>query len=159
MERLGYGRKTFEIARDERGELIFHQILSPLLKRDFNGDFESRKENCKKVAQDDRLQKSNRNDIVVYIHESCSISGGKLVGDGAKSTGGDVFLGSLHLKLAIREWLSDNSKFDGKWISWISSEPLKRKMLNKRGSEVGDVSGAAFGIMTRRVGPSLWTSR
>lgn len=151
MDRHGYGPKTFEIARDEDGELVFHQILSPLFKKDFNGRFDSRKDNCTKVAHDYGLQKVNRSDIVVYIHESCSISDGELAGDGAKSTGGNSFLGSLHLKLAIKEWLADNSEFDNKCISWISSEPMKRKMLNNRGSKVGDVSGAAFGIMTHEI--------
>jgi hypothetical protein len=151
MERLGYKRKTFDIAQDRNGDLAFNQIPSLLPQKMFN-KYPDYRNNCINEARDHGLPKAG--DIVVYFHESCSIIDGEFTGKGAKSTRGNAFLGSLHLKLAIREWIDDDTEYTGKIIPWISAEPLKPRMLswNGRGRKLGDISGAAFGIIAHELG-------
>jgi hypothetical protein len=148
MQRLGYAPKTFEIAKDERGELIFHEIPSPLRKKAFYRGRDYRK-NCIKVAEDRGIQQAG--DRVVCFHESCSMINGEVFGDGANSRSGYAFLGSLHLMLARREWMGDKTEFEGMLFPWISPEPMKRGMLKGRGSKLGDLSGSAFGIMAHEL--------
>lgn len=155
MERLGYGPKTFEIANDEDGALVFHQICSSLPKEEFGRGKEA-VSNCKKAAQAHGLRSAN--DVVVYFYESYSITKGKVSDAGArggqKASGGEAFLSSLHLKMARREWMASDNEYDGEIFPWISSEPMKADTLswNKRGRKLGDVGGSAFGIMAHELG-------
>lgn len=137
MERLGYGRKTFEIARDERGELIFHQISSPLTKEEFGNN---RVKNCIRAAQAKGLE--SRNDIVIYFYESYD---GKVSSQGARGGRKGVFLGSLYLKRAKREWIANDNKYDGEISDW-------------RGKKLGDLSGSAYGVMAHELGHAFGLS-
>jgi hypothetical protein len=154
MERLGYGPKTFEIAKDKDGALIFEQINSPLRKEEF---IKARANNCKSAAESLGLRSTN--DIVVYFHESYSIISGEIFGLGARggqrNLGGEAFLSSLYLKVARREWIADDSGYNGAVFDWISPEPLKDETLRwnkRRGRTLGDVSGSAFGVMGHELG-------
>jgi len=157
MERRGYGPKTFQIATDKSGALVFHQINSPVSKGDFQDDPVP---NCKKAAQAHALR--NDNDIVVYFHESYSIPilRGK-VSAGARGCrrghGGEAFLSSLHLKMARREWIADTSGYEGKVFEWIRPEPMKANILSwhGRGRQLGDISGSAYGVMAHELGHSF----
>lgn len=100
MKRLGYEPKTFEIATDESGELIFQQIGSPLTKEAFG---KSRCKNCVKAARTNGLQSAN--DAVVYFYETYDGDVSSQGTKGGKGKGG-AFLGSLYLKRAKREWIT-----------------------------------------------------
>ena len=159
MKRRGYGPKTFQIATDKSGALVFHQINSALSKEDFQ---KSPVNNCKKAAQAHALRDDN--DIVVYFHESYSILRGKVSGAGARGGrrghGGEAFLSSLHLKMARREWIADASGYERKVFEWISPEPMKANTLSwhGRGRQLGDISGSAFGIMAHELSHSFGLS-
>jgi hypothetical protein len=131
MERLGYGRKTFEIARDERGELIFHQISSLLTKEEFG---KNRVKNCIRAAQAKGLE--SRNDVVIYFYETYD---GNASSQGTRGGRKGVFLGSLYLKRAKREWIANDNKYDGEISDW-------------RGRKLGDLSGEAYGVMAHELG-------
>ncbi len=153
MKRLGYGSRTFEIANDERGALVFHQIRSPLTQEEFGEDYWKK---CKKVAQTYGLRSTN--DVVVYFYESYMITNGKVSGAGARGKrrglGGEAFLSSLHLKLARREWIANDNGCDGKVFDWISPKPMKGDTLSwhRRGRKLADVSGSAFGVIAHELG-------
>ena len=159
MKRRGYGPKTFEIATDSRGALVFHQIESPLTRGDFS---KVAVNGCKNVAMAHGLGPSS--DVVVYFYESYSISHGKVSGQGARGRetgiGGEAFLSSLHLKMAMREWIADDNGYDGKVFEWISPQPMTANTLswNKRGKKLGDVAGSAFGIMAHELGHAFHLS-
>ena len=61
MQRRGYGPKTFGIATDESGALVFHQIGSPLSKEEFRNHAWN---NCKSAAGAHGLRSAH--DVVVY---------------------------------------------------------------------------------------------
>lgn len=151
MERLGHGPKTFEIATDDRGSLVFHQISSTLGKTEFCNN---RVKNCERTAQKYGLRIEN--DVTVYFHESYTITDGKVSdsGKGAKGRTGKAWLSSLHLKMAIREWINNDNGYAGEVFDWISPEPMQEGTLswNKRGRKLGDVSGSAFGIIAHELG-------
>ncbi len=159
MEKLNHVPKTFEIATDNREELVFHQIRSSLEKDEFR---KNPVNNCKNVGKIHGLR--SMNDAVVYFHESYSILNGKASGKGARGgkrgIGGEAFLSSLHLKIARREWIADNNGYDGKVFKWISPEPMKADTLswNRRGRKLGDVAGSAFGMMAHELGHSFGLS-
>jgi len=155
MNRYGYGNKTFEIARDSNQELIFNQVYFQESHL-----FEIKPWNdCKRIADINGLR--NSNDIVIYIFEYYSFPNGKnpVAACRAKQRngGGEVFLSSLHVKLARREWLSNNSKYEGQVFNWIRQEPMKMDTLswNGRGTIIGDVCGASYGIMAHELGHAL----
>ena len=151
MKRLGYGRKTFEIARDEADSIVFHQINSNLTRDDFGFKYWN---NCKNAAQDHGLR--NLDCVTVYFYEGYSIANGVVEAGSrgnAKGNGGEAFLSSLHLKLAIREWLANNQGYGGKVFDWISSESMGDGALNwnGRGRRLGDLAGAGFGIIAHEL--------
>lgn len=151
MERFGYGPKTFEIAADARGSRVFHQISSNLGKTEFCNN---RVKNCERTAQKHGL--SIGHNIALYFHESYTITDGKVSdsGKGAKGRPGKSWLSSLHLKMAIREWISNDDGYAGEVFDWISQEAMQEGALswNKRGRTLGDVSGSAFGIIAHELG-------
>ena len=159
MDRRGHGPKTFQIATDNWGKIIFHQIKSSLSIKDLQIKYWN---NCKKAASFHTLR--NKNDVVVYFYDSYSILGSRVVHAGARgrkrNRGGEAFLSSLHLKMARREWIADKSGYDGKVFEWISSEPMKADTLSwhGRGRQLGDISGSAFGIMAHELGHSFGLS-
>jgi hypothetical protein len=132
MERYGYGRKTFEIARNECDELVFNQISSSLTKQEFG---KNRWRNCIRAAEAKGLQSTN--DAVVYFYETYDGEASNQGSKGGKNKGG-AFLGSLYLKRAKREWIASNNKYDGEVSEW-------------KGKKLGDLSGRAFGIMTHEL--------
>lgn len=153
MCRHGYGLKTFEIAKNDDGALIFHQINSSLKSCEFET---SPCGKCKKIAEERKLRSAN--DIVIYLLENYSFPKGKnpnVVSRGAqRGLGGEAFLSSLYVKLAMREWMSNDMEYGGKIFDWIRPEPMSRGMLswNGRGRKLGDVSGAAYGIVAHELG-------
>jgi hypothetical protein len=152
MERLGFGPKTFEIARDAAGSLFFHQINSNLSKDDFSMKYWN---NCKNEAQGHGLR--NLDYVTVYFYEAYSIADGEVdagsKGQAKKGKGGEAFLSSLHLKMARREWLANNNGYCGEVFNWISSESMKGYELswNGRGRELGDLSGSGFGVIAHEI--------
>lgn len=150
MKKRDHGPKTFEIATDNKGELVFHQIRTSLSKDEFQNN---RVNNCKNVGKTYGLRSKN-DDVVVYFYESYSIHNGKVSGQGARGQGGEAFLSSLYLKMARREWIADNNSYDGKVFKWISPEPMKADTLswNRRGRKLGDVAGSAFGVIAHELG-------
>jgi len=161
MEKLDHGPKTFEIATDTRGELVFHQIKTSIPKEEFR-EYPAYVNNCKKAANNERLRSSN--DVVVCFYEFYSIRNGKAFYAGARGRkrgiGGEAFLSSLHLKMARREWIADNNGYDGKVFKWISQEQMKADTLSwhGRGKKLGDVAGSAFGMMAHELGHSFGLS-
>jgi hypothetical protein len=159
MEKRGYKPKTFEIATVNRGALVFHQIGSPLTKDELQKHCVN---NCKKAAKAGGLR--NSNDVVVYFYESYSIRNGMVSGQGARGrergVGGEVYLSSLHLKMARREWTANDNEYNGEVFEWISSEPMKADTLSwhGRGRKLGDVAGSAFGVMAHELGHSFGLS-
>ncbi len=152
MFRHGHGLKTFEIAKDDDKALNFHQICSSL-KRD---EFETSPcGKCKKIAEERGLRSAN--DIVIYLLENYSFPKGKAstVSRGAqRDLGGEAFLSSLYVKLAVREWISNDMGYGGKTFDWIRPEPMSEDTLSwqGRGKKLGDVSGAAYGIVAHELG-------
>jgi hypothetical protein len=147
MDRLGYGPKTFEIAHDDSGALVFHQVRSTKDKNEFQ---EHRMNNCKRAAGNE-LRRAK--DVVVYVYESYSITNGQVFDQGAKSKRSEAFISSLHLKMARREWIAHEKGYCGEVYDWISSEPMKGNTLswNGRGKKLGDVSGSAFGVVAHEL--------
>ncbi len=154
MDELGHGPKTFDIARDADGSLLFHQIDSPLIKKQFiEADRKQYPARCRSAAE--------RNDlcddayITVYFVEAYSIIDGVVRANcgGWVRNGGEAFLSSLHLKLAIRDWVADTSRYAGKSFDWIGSEPLAENLRgwNERGPALGDLSGAGYGIIAHEL--------
>jgi hypothetical protein len=152
MKKRDHGPKTFEIATDNRGALVFHQIKTSIPEEEFRESKDFVK-NCNKVAKDNGLVSSN--DIIVYFCESYSLRNGKVsaVARGSRRRGG-AFLSSLHLKMARREWIANENGYDGEVFEWISSEPMKANTLSwhGRGKKLGDVAGSAFGMMAHELG-------
>lgn len=153
MNRHGYGPKTFEIAKDDRGLPIFHQINSPLKKSE--SDENTHKE-CREVAAEEGLRSAN--DIIMYLLESYQFPTGEK--PRAMSRGGprgEVFLSSLHIKLALREWIGNDTGYSGKVFDWIRPEPMDGDTLSwhGRGKKLGDVGGAAYGIVAHELGHAL----
>ncbi|MBA3356023.1 MAG: hypothetical protein H0U18_08815 [Pyrinomonadaceae bacterium] len=160
MNRLGYGPKTFKIARDRADELIFHRIPSIRPKE----EFQNRKDNgdqlfvdyCKEAS--DVFGLRTVNDIVIYFFESYSIlngvvSGGTRGGRAAKKrgSGGEAFISSLNLKTASREWITSDIRYDGQ-IRDLQGRPKWDKRVSDR---LGDLSGGAYGITAHEFGHCL----
>jgi len=152
MERWDYGLKTFKIATDNADSVVFHQIKSGLTKNDFGNVYWN---NCKNTAQEYGLR--NLNYATVYFYEAYSITNG-MVNAGSKGwargKGGEAFLSSFHLKVAIRDWIADSSGYGGRVFDWIDSAPLAENLRvgkNKRGPALGDLSGAGFGIIAHEL--------
>lgn len=152
MSRHGFGKKTFEIARDSNRELVFHQISGPS-----RSQFKEKPWNeCKKIAEANGLRSDN--DIVMYFFEYYLFPSGKnpvASSRGSKrEDGGEVFLSSLHIKLARREWLSCDSEYEGQVFDWIRPEPMGKDTLNwhGRGRKICNVCGASYGIMAHELG-------
>lgn len=152
MQRLGYGAKTFELARKADCSLVFHQIRSYLgcdafLTKHWN--------NCKEAASACGLR--NLSCITVYFFEAYSLVDGVVMSSGSrgqkKEGGGEAFISSLHLKMARREWLSSNAGYGGKVFDWIDDKAMKPNTLswNGRGSTLGDVSGSGFGVIAHEL--------
>lgn len=153
MSRHGYGPKSFEIARDNDGSVILDRINCTLTKSEFEI---SPCNKSKGIAEGRKLRSTN--DIVIYLLEDYSFPKGKnpsVVARGAqRGFGGEAFLSSFYVKLAIREWISNDMEYGGKVFDWIRPEPMSRDTLswNGRGKKLGDVSGAAYGIMAHELG-------
>ena len=158
MDRLGYGPKTFQIAFDGGGAIGFHQFKASETKKQFEQDPRG---SCKRVVGG-RLR--NQEDAEVCFFEAYSITHGVVSGDAARTKRRRCYLSSLHLKLARREWLASQDVYCGQVYPWIGQEPMQSGTLswNGRGPTLGDVSGAAFGVMAHELvhcfGPDDHTS-
>ncbi|NIP55871.1 MAG: hypothetical protein GWO26_28575 [Phycisphaerae bacterium] len=62
----GYEPRTFEIATNDKGALVFHLVRTALSKDEFQNN---RVNNCKIVGKAHGLRSTN-NDVVVYFYES-----------------------------------------------------------------------------------------
>jgi hypothetical protein len=153
MNRLGYGPKTFDIARDESGLVLFHEINSGLPANEFHDAYVM---NCKNTAHVLR----DRNQVIVYFFEAYFLGNattntiaGSRGGENRRGRGGEAFLSSLHLKLARRDWLGRDDGYEGEVFEWIDPSPLEPGSLswNCRGPSLGDVSGAGFGVIAHEL--------
>jgi hypothetical protein len=152
MKKHGYDAKTFEIARDNSGEIIFHQIGSTLTK----ADFENRPwEKCKKIAKSHGVVDANN--IIVYFIEAYRFPVGEKPIAVARGASKEVFLSILYLKLAKREWIANENGYKNKVFDWIECEPMDGSILSwhGRGKKIGDVSGSAVGTMAHELGHAL----
>jgi hypothetical protein len=164
MREHGYGPKTFAIAYDSNDQVVFDCLPSAHVTEDFLIETPGHNPgyiNLCKEATVARLRSSN--DIVIYFFEAYSISKTKLCAGSRgmqRGKGGEAFLSSLHLKLAIREWLEFNEGYTERIIPWISSERMWEGALNweKRGSAMGDVAGAGFGAIAHEFTHCFGTS-
>lgn len=160
MHRLGYGPKTFQIAREKSGRLVFQQIPSDRRRQ----DFQKRKENgdqlfvdyCKEASDVFGLRTSN--DVVIYFFESYSadegiVSAGTRGGRAAtaRGLGGEAFISSLILKTANREWMASDARYEGH----IPDLPGRPKWDNRVSDRLGDLSGGSYGITAHEFGHCL----
>lgn len=152
MQRLGYGPMTFEIERDSEGSPVFNQIESNLAPDDFRKNCWN---NCKKAAGVNGLRDLDY--VTVFFFETYSITNGVVDNAGSRGwhrgRGGEAFISSLHLKMARREWLTNNNGYGGEVFDWIDSKPMKSNTLswNGRGPTLGDVSGSGFGVVAHEL--------
>ena len=157
MERCGYGQKTFGIAIDESGQIVFHQINSSLPPEAFT-TAEAKKftKLCNNEAKREGLFDLNYR--TVFFVEAYSITNGVVSGDrarGSKDRGG-AFLSSIHLKLARREWLDNCDTYVGAILEGVSDQPLQR--WRRRGKEYSDLAGAGFGVIAHELAHSFGLS-
>jgi len=154
---LGYGPKTFQIARQLSGAVVCQQIPSDRLKQ----EFQNRKENgdqlfvdyCKEASG--AFRQRTCNDIVIYFFESYSaiegiVSAGTRGGRAAKKrgSGGEAFISSLVLKTANREWITSDARYDGH----IADLPGRPKWNNRVSDRLGDLSGGSYGAIAHEFG-------
>lgn len=66
----------------------------------------------------------------------------------------EVFISALHLKMARREWLTEQTGYNGQVFDWISAEPMSAGMLswNGTGRKLADVAGKAYGVLAHEMG-------
>ena len=156
MEQCGYGQKTFDIATDESGQIVFHQINSILLPQDFTmstgKEFVDR---CNEEARREGLFDLTYR--TVFFVEAYNITNGKVRARafGSKDRGG-AFLSSLHLKLARREWLDNSDTYVGAILDGVSDQSLPP--WHGRGTEYGDLAGAGFGAIAHELAHSFGLS-
>jgi hypothetical protein len=155
MDRLSHGRKTFGIARDANGSLLFHQIKGEFAKKEF---LEASKREYPKWCREAAMKCGLFDDsyITVYFIEAYNITSGKVSANcsGWARNGGEAFLSSFHLKVAICHWIADTSGYGRRVFDWIDLEPLAENLRvgkNKRGPALGDLSGAGYGIIAHEL--------
>ena len=148
LDQNGHGPKTFEINYDKDGLVVFDEYKSPLSKKDFQDDAWHA---CKEVLGGGRPK--NAPDIELCFFDGYSIENGVANVPGAFCKRRRCYLNVLHLKLARRDWLERTDGYSGKIFEWISPEPMLEKTLawNGRGKELGEVSGASYGVITHEV--------
>jgi hypothetical protein len=149
MDRLGHGRKTFGIARDANGSLLFYQINGEFDKKSF---LEANKKEypgwCRDAAT--RCGLFANSYITVHFIEAYNITAEKVSANccGWANYGGEAFLSSLHLKLAKRDWIALTNSYAGKFFEEIGAE---LRIWNDRGPELGDLSGAGYGVIAHEL--------
>ena len=154
MARLGYGQRTFDIARELDGSLLFHQINSPLGREQFiQADRRQYPSRCRSAAKKHGL--CDDSNLTIYFVEAYSIIDGQVRVNcsGWPRNGGEAFLSSLYLKMALRDWLADSTPYAGMRFEWIDPEPLAGSLRkwNNRGTTLGDLSGAAYGVIAHEL--------
>jgi hypothetical protein len=154
MARLGYGQRTFDIVRELDGSLLFHQINSPLGREQFiQADRRQYPSRCRITAKKHGL--CDDSNLTIYFVEAYSIIDGQVRANcsGWSRNGGEAFLSSLYLKMALRDWIADSTPYAGMQFEWIDPGPLPgnlRKWNNHR-TTLGDLSGAAYGVIAHEL--------
>ena len=144
--RLGCGLKTFKVGLDDEHTLDFRQYYSAETKEQFESDARA---TCKRVIGG---RHKKEKDVELCFIESYSITNGTVFGLCARTKRQRCYLSSLYLKLARREWLSNDDEYGGRVFEWISGEPMSRDTLSWAGGRtLGDVSGAAFGVIAHEL--------
>lgn len=157
MEQCGYGKKTFDIATDESGQIIFHQINSSLPPEAFTESSANEfVDQCNKEARHEGLFDLKYR--TVFFVEAYCITNGEVSGARARGSEdrGGAFLSSLHLKLARREWLDNCDTYVGSILDGVSDHPLQP--WQGRGTEFGDLAGAGFGAIAHELAHSFGLS-
>ena len=154
MEKLGYGQRTFDIARNEDGSLLFHQIDGSLKIEQFlQADRRQFPSRCRRAAKENGLCDDSY--LTIYFVEAYSIIDGEVKAKrgGWPRNGGEAFLSSLYLKMALRDWIADSRPYAGMRFEWIDPEPLAESLRGwtPRGEELGDLSGAAYGVIAHEL--------
>jgi hypothetical protein len=152
MRGHGYDPKTFEIDRKADGLVVFDTYTSPIPKSEFQA---SPWKTCKQVLGGGRA--SNATDIELCFFEGYSIVNGVVICPGAFNKRRRCYLNSLYLKMANKEWLACQDGYGERVFDWISKDRMKSDTLswNRRGKELGDVSGAAFGVIAHELAHSF----
>jgi hypothetical protein len=148
MSRLGYGPKTFAIAYDSDDRLLFRQLNTPHTKAQFEEGRNSAIRLCRQIAG-----APDKHYAELCFIEAYSIEHGVVSGAIAGTRHQRSCLSSLHLKLALPEWLKSEDGYAGQTFAWISSEPMGETTLswNGRGAKLGDVAGAGFGLIAHEL--------
>jgi hypothetical protein len=149
MQFLGYEPKTFQIDYDDDGLVRLEVVKTELKKHEFGVGRKQVIPRAMKLLP--KLRNEYRQVCFIECH---SYSGGQLnrgAISGAKEK--RAYLSSLYLKLALPAWLEKTENYAGKVFPWISSEPMGHKTLSwkRRGLELGDVSGAAYGTIAHEL--------
>ncbi len=157
MEQCGYGQKTFDIATDESGQIVFHQINSNLPPEAFTESAGNEFiDLCNEEARREGLFDLKYR--TVFFVEAYLITNGVVSGArafGSKDRGG-AFLSSLHLKLARREWLDNCDTYVGAILDGVFDQSLQP--WHGRGKEYGDLAGAGFGAIAHELAHSFGLS-
>jgi len=165
MARYGYGPKTFDVARDTDGLVIFDIVETEEASGAFQEEALKAVGLCKSAAAARNLRANGDHDVVIYICESFRIDEGTGELSGAFARGGvfhgrrECFLSSAHLKLARREWCTSRGPYAGKVIPEISESPLPDVAFRKnsgisRGQPytLGQLSGKSYGTIAHELG-------
>jgi hypothetical protein len=153
MIRHEFPAKTYTILKDASGKLECDRIHCDLSSAEFNKNVV---ENCKHEADKKGLR--SLNDLAVYIYEGYKVDNGRFVNYGTSGRMWyeryEVFISALYLKMARREWLTEQTGYDGQIFKWINSKPMSTGMLSwkKIGLELADVAGRAYGTMAHEMG-------
>lgn len=157
MEKCGCGQKTFDMATDESGQIVFHQINSRLPPKAFTKPGGSKfMDLCNEEARREGLLNLNYRRVFfveAYFVTNGVVSGARAFGSNAR---GGAFPSSLHLKLARREWLDNCDSYVGAILDGVSDQPLRP--WHGRGTEYGDLAGAGFGAIAHELAHSFGLS-
>jgi hypothetical protein len=154
MDACDHGKKTFDIATDDSGRVVFHQTRSQLPPRAFLEASGTRfMDLC--VEEASRAGLHDLDYRTAFFVEAYSISGGGVSGARAYGSNcrGGAFLSSIHLKLARREWLDNCDTYVDAVLDGVGDEPLRP--WHGRGTQYGDLAGAAFGAIAHELAHSF----
>ena len=140
MTRSIYGPKTFDILYADDGLVDFREIATTLPKVLFEEGRDKGIPLCRKIAGP-----SDQTYVEACFIESNPVKDGRVCGDIAGASERRAYLSSLYLKVASREWLSNEDAFSGKLPATISPTPILK--WPHRGKTFGDIAGGGFGVI------------
>lgn len=152
---------SFDIARESDGLLSFRTVKSAKPASDFRAAEPAAFDLCREAAEAEGLRSMGDDDVVAFFFEELMPSGGaETIADAYASGHGEkgqreCCWSSLHLKLARREWLKDETSCKGLHFPEISPEPLDLDDFQHLGDALHKVSGASYGVVAKYLGIAL----